>query len=126
MVEPGLLIAVVDDDSPVRTMLARVLRLANFRVADFSSGEHFLAALELQAAACAIVDVQMPGLSGFEVLARMRAANIHVPVILITASDDEALDRVAMAATAMRLLRKPFSSTELLAAIAVATCVQTP
>src|SRR5690349_12362082 len=109
MVESGLLIAVVDNDSPVRTMLARVLRLANFRVADFSSGENFLAALETQSPACAVIDVHMPELPGFEVLARMRAANVHVPVILITGSDDDALDRLAMAATATRLVRKPFS-----------------
>ncbi|MEJ8852619.1 response regulator transcription factor [Variovorax rhizosphaerae] len=126
MVEHGPFIAVVDDDSPVRTMLARVLRLANFRVADFSSGGHFLGALEVQAPACAIVDLHMPGLSGFEVLTRMRAANVHVPVILMTGSDDDALERSAIAATATRLLRKPFSSTELLTAIAAATGLQTP
>ncbi|MEJ8852814.1 response regulator transcription factor [Variovorax rhizosphaerae] len=96
------------------------------RMVGNSSREHFLATLELQAPACAIVDVQMPGLSGFEVLARMRATNVHVPVIFITASDEDALDSLAMAATATRLLRKPFSSTELLAAIAIATGLRTP
>jgi FixJ family two-component response regulator len=62
----------------------------------------------------------MPGLSGFDVQARMRATNIEVPVVFITASDDRALDRLALEAGAVDLLRKPFSSDELLKAIGAA------
>ncbi len=110
-------IAVVDDEAPVRTMLGRVLRLADYRVAAFASGEEFLASLTARLPACAILDVHMPGLSGLDVQSRMRAAHIEVPIVFITASDDVALDRSALEAGAVCLLRKPFSSDELLDAI---------
>jgi FixJ family two-component response regulator len=113
-------IAVVDDESPVRTMLGRVLRLADYRVKAFASGEEFLASLTARLPACAILDVHMPGLSGFDVQARMRAARVDVPVVFITASDDLALDRLAREAGTVGLLRKPFSSDELLEAVGAA------
>ena len=110
-------IAVVDDESPVRIMLGRVLRLADYRVITFASGEEFLDSLTARLPACTILDVHMPGLSGLEVLSRMRAARIAIPVIFITASDDIALDRLALDARAVSLLRKPFSSDHLLEAV---------
>jgi FixJ family two-component response regulator len=113
-------IAVVDDESPVRTMLGRVLRLADYRVNAFASGEEFLASLTARLPACAILDVHMPGLSGLDVQARMRATRIEVPVVFITASDDLALDSLALEAGAVGLLRKPFSSDELLEAVGAA------
>jgi FixJ family two-component response regulator len=114
------LIAVVDDEAPVRTMLGRVLRLADYRVTAFASGEEFLASLTARLPECAILDVHMPGLSGFEVQSRMRAAHIAVPVLFITASDDLALDRSVLEAGGTCLLRKPFSSDELLDAVGAA------
>lgn len=111
------LIAVVDDEMPVRTMLRRALRLADYEVAMFASGEEFLDSLSTCSPACAILDIRMPGLSGLEVERRLRAQNIRLPVVLITASDDPALDRSAAAAGAICLLRKPFSTDALLAAL---------
>jgi FixJ family two-component response regulator len=115
-----LLIAVVDDESPVRTMLGRLLRLADYRVSAFASGEEFLDSLNTQLPACVILDLHMPGLSGLDVQSRMRAAQIDVPVVFITASDDVALDQVVLEAGGKRLLRKPFSNDELLEAIGAA------
>jgi len=116
------IIAVVDDEPPVRNMVRRLLRLADFQVAAFESGEAFLGTLASMAVlpACAIVDIHMPGLSGFDVQAHMRAAHIDMPVVFITASDDVALDRSASQAGAVRLLRKPFSNDELLEAVSLA------
>jgi FixJ family two-component response regulator len=113
-------IAVVDDESPVRTMLVRLLRLADYRVTAFASGEEFLDSLSARLPACAILDVHMPGLSGFDVHSRMRAAHIEVPIVFITASDDSALDRSALDAGAICLLRKPFSSAQLIEVVAIA------
>jgi FixJ family two-component response regulator len=113
-------IAVVDDESPVRTMLVRLLRLADYRVTAFASGEEFLDSLTARLPACVILDVHMPGLSGFDVHARMRAAHIEVPIVFITASDDSALDRSALEAGAICLLRKPFSSDQLIEVVAIA------
>ena len=113
-------IAVVDDEPAVRTMLGRVLALAGYRVAPFAKGEDFLASLAAATPACAIVDIHMPGLGGFAVLSRLRGAGHAVPVILITASDDDALDDAAREAGAAKLLRKPFSSDALCTAVASA------
>lgn len=116
------LIAVVDDEPPVRTMLRRLLRLADYRVAAFESGQAFLDQLATMVPlpACAIVDIHMPGLSGLDLQAHLRAAHIRVPIVLITASDDAALDRTALQAGAVRLLRKPFSNDALLEAVSLA------
>jgi FixJ family two-component response regulator len=111
------LIAVVDDEVAVRTMLRRALRVAGYEVATFAGGEEFLASLTTRRPACAVLDIHMPEVSGFVVVQRLRAAAPDVPVILITASDDVALEGTAAAAGAVCLLRKPFSSEALLAAV---------
>jgi FixJ family two-component response regulator len=111
---------VVDDEAPVRTALGRLLSLADYDVAAFASGEEFLASLEARRPDCVVLDVKMPGLSGFEVQSRLKATHIDVPVVFITASDDLELDRQALEAGGHRLLRKPFSNDELLAAVGAA------
>ena len=113
-------IAVVDDEASVRTMLGRLLRLADYEVAAFTCGEEFIAALDKRRPDCVILDVHMPGLSGLDVQSRLSAAHVNIPVIFITASDDLALDRTVKEAGGIRLLRKPFASDDLLQAIGVA------
>jgi FixJ family two-component response regulator len=114
------LIAVVDDELSVRTTLGRILRLADYQVTPFASGEDFLASLEERLPECAIFDVHMPGMSGLDLQLRIRAANIRIPAVFITASDDAALSRSAFEAGGICLVRKPFSRTELLAAVCTA------
>lgn len=114
------LIAVVDDEAPVRTMLERQLRLAHYRVIAFASGDEFLTALADLRPSCAIVDIHMPGLSGLHVQSRLRSAKHPTPVVMITASDDVSLERLALDAGASCLLRKPFSGEALLSAVASA------
>ena len=110
------LIAVVDDEASVRTMLGRVLRLANYRVSAFASGEALLASLSYQPPACVVLDVHMPALDGLQVQEELRLRNVNVPVVFITGSDDPSLELTARAAGSV-LLRKPFASDDLLAAI---------
>jgi FixJ family two-component response regulator len=111
------IIAVVDDESPMRTMLGRLLKLAGYEVAAYASGEEFLASLGGCLPGCAVLDIHMPGLSGLEVQAELRNAGIEIPVVFITASDEHALDRSAAEQHVTRVLRKPFSSEELLGAV---------
>ena len=117
MVSEKSIVAVVDDEWSVRTMLGRVLRLAGYRVAAFSSGEDFMTSVATRLPECAIVDIHMPRMSGFDVQTRLLGAKRSVPVIFITASDDETLDAAARQLNVTRVLRKPFSSDELLAAV---------
>ena len=110
-------VAVVDDETPGRTALRRLLRLTDYEVEEFASGEAFLASLDTQRPDCVILDVHMPGLSGFDVQARLQSMHADIPVIFITASDDPDLDRLAREARGRRLLRKPFSNDDLLATV---------
>lgn len=111
------MIAVVDDEPSVRTMLRRALRLEGFDVETFASGPELLASLARRAPDCTILDVHMPGMSGFMVFQHLRTARCRSPVIFITASDDVDLEAQAEAAT---LLRKPFSSETLFEAVRAA------
>ena len=113
-------IAVVDDEAPVRIAIRRLLRLADYGVSAFGSGEEFLASLEVRRPACVILDVHMPTLSGFDVQSRLRAAHVQVPVVFITASDDASLGETALRLGGVALLRKPFSNDQLLEAVDVA------
>ena len=113
-------IAVVDDEAPVRTMLGRLLRLADYEVASFACGDEFIASLPTRRPDCIILDVHMPGLSGFDVQSRISAAGIDIPVVFITASDDLALDAKVRQAGGVKLLRKPFSNDILLEAVGAA------
>jgi FixJ family two-component response regulator len=113
-------VAIVDDELPVRVALGRLLRLADYEVDAFDSGEEFLASIDRQCPACAILDIHLPGLSGLEVQARLRAEHRHIPVVFITASDDRTLDDAARESGGASLLHKPFSSNQLLEAVGVA------
>jgi len=119
-------IAIVDDEAPVRVALGRLLRLADYEVEAFGSGEEFLASLDVRCPACAVLDVHLPGLSGLEVQARLRAAHPQIPVVFITASDDRALEDAAHGSGGVRLLRKPFSSDQLLEAVGMAVHRDSP
>lgn len=120
MTSAGLYIAVVDDEAPVRTALGRLLRLADYEVAAFGSGDEFLASLAARIPACVILDVHMPGISGFSVQAQLRAGTCAIPTVFITASDDPGLDASVLAAGGVMLLRKPFTSERLLKAVSAA------
>ena len=116
----GNRVALVEDEAPVRTALARLLRLADYEVLAYASGEEFLTSLTQSMPQCVILDVHLPGLSGIEVQRQLRSARVQVPVVFITASDDPGLEREASEAGGLRMLRKPFSNDELLATIASA------
>jgi FixJ family two-component response regulator len=113
----GPYVAVVDDEASVRTALARLLRLADYQVAAFACGEAFLASVVMRRPDCAIVDIHMDDLNGFEVKAKLTAAHGDVPVVFITASDDAALDKSVAEAGGVTLLRKPFSNVALVEAV---------
>src|SRR5690349_20686080 len=82
--ETEKLVAIVDDDASVRTSLSRLLRAAGYAVAAFAGGAEFL-----QSAAtpdCLLLDLNMPGMNGLEVLARLEAHGRKIPTIIITGS----------------------------------------
>ncbi|MCA3181706.1 MAG: response regulator [Burkholderiales bacterium] len=120
------LVAVVDDEASVRVALGRLLRLEGYLVTAFEGGETFLASVMQRMPACALLDVNMPGLSGLQVQARLRAERVEIPVIFITGSDDPAIDRLALEAGGLQVLHKPFGNSALLTAIKLALQVPRP
>jgi FixJ family two-component response regulator len=121
-------IALVDDEASVRAALGRLLRLADYEVLSYASGEEFLAAIGDSMPDCALLDVHLPGLTGIEVQMRLQSDPVPLPVVFITASEDPAIARAALSAGGLRVLQKPFSSQELLASIdfALQTAVHPP
>jgi FixJ family two-component response regulator len=114
-------VAIVDDEDSVRRALERLLRSAGIDPEVFSSGENFLASLGGRRPDCVVLDLHMPGVTGFDVQARLNASGLRIPVIIITGHDSaESRDRVS-ALGACAYLRKPVGAKVLLEAIERAT-----
>lgn len=114
-------IAIVDDDDAVRRALARMLRCYGAQVVAFASGEEFLASLHDLGFDCVIVDLHMTGIIGFQVQGRLNASHPDLPVILITAFDDDETRTRALELGAVAFFHKPFECGSLVAAVAAAT-----
>ena len=114
------LVAVVDDEDAICTAVKRLLRSAGLAVQTYASGQEFLGSLRVRRPDCVVLDIRMPGMTGFDVQARLNAASVAVPIIFITALDDPEDQPRAMKAGAAAFLRKPFGDEELLAAIGAA------
>ncbi len=111
------IVAVIDDDDSVRRALQRLLRSVGWAVASFASGKDFLDALPSNPIDCIILDLQMPGLSGLEVLTRLACMNSRTPVIILTGHDSVAAREQAGQAGAAKFLCKPVDDRELLDSI---------
>jgi CheY-like chemotaxis protein len=109
----GRVVALVDDDDQVRVALADTLMLAGATVAQGANGNEAIDLVRDASPELLIVDFAMPGMSGAEVIRRVRETNPGLPVLLITGFADSAtLDAVMGPEVVM--LRKPFESRELL------------
>lgn len=109
-------IYVVDDDEAVRDSLRIMLEARGFGVRSFQSGEEFLEALGPAMDGCVLLDVNMPGLSGFDVQQRLRGSGL--PIIVVTGHGDVPSAVRAMKAGAVDFVEKPFSDEVILDAIA--------
>ena len=107
-------ISVVDDDVSVRAATSKFLRSHGYTVQAYSSAEHFLQSGRLSDTSCVIADLQMPGMSGLELLTMMRARGYSVPFIFITAFPDETTRARALQAGAICFLSKPFAGSTLI------------
>jgi len=112
-------VCVIDDDPAVLRALTRLLCACGYSVRTFLSAQEFLDAGASDDAriGCLLVDVHMPGMSGFDLQAAIHAAGRPLPVILITGASDSKLRTRALASGAAALLEKPFSDSELIDAI---------
>jgi len=108
----GYLISVVDDDSSMRDALVGLFRSLGYDARGFASAEDFLACDDLKRFSCAITDIQMPGMNGFELKQRLDERHT-LPVIMITARSEPDLRERAMSNGAAYFLRKPFDTETL-------------
>jgi two-component system response regulator FixJ len=111
------IVHVIDDDEAVRHSLAFLLGTAGIEAKTHESGAAFLDVARDAKIGCVITDVRMPGISGIELLQRLRDLKLLVPVIVITGHGDIPLAVEAMKIGAAEFLEKPFDDEILLAAV---------
>jgi FixJ family two-component response regulator len=108
---------IIDDDAGVRASIRGLLKSAGLRSEGFETAEQFLQRKPAEGPSCLILDVSLPGMNGLEFQQRLRNADIHIPVIFVTAYGDIPMTVKAMKSGAVEFLTKPFDDEELLEAI---------
>ena len=108
------LVAIVDDDKSVQRALQDLIESDGLSALCFGSAEQFLDSEARNKAACLIADVRMPGLTGLELQAKLKAERCPIPVVFITAHGDAEMRIHAMREGAVEFLSKPFDDAVLL------------
>ena len=111
------IVHVIDDDAAMRESLAFLFKSAKVPVKSYESATAFLANLPQAEGGCVVTDVRMPGMSGLELLKRLREMKNSIPVIVITGHGDVPLAVEAMKYGASDFLEKPFDDDLLLASV---------
>jgi RNA polymerase sigma factor (sigma-70 family) len=119
-----LVVYVVDDDASIRDSLALMLGLGGYSTRLFADAESFLVAFEPGWAGCVVADLRLPGLSGIELQARVRARGSAIPFVIITAHGDVPAARAAFRAQAVDFIEKPFDEAQLHGAIDTAFALE--
>jgi FixJ family two-component response regulator len=113
-------VVIVDDDKSVQSALRDLLESDGLSAKCFGSAEEFLQSGGQHKAACLIVDIRMPGMSGLELQAKLRADRYRIPTIFITAHGDEDMRLQALRGGAVEFITKPFDDEVLLASVRAA------
>jgi RNA polymerase sigma factor (sigma-70 family) len=112
-------VLIIDDDAEFRDSVGRLLRTVGLNARQFSSVPDFLStSLDPDGPTCLVVDVRMPGPSGFDLQRELAAAHKNFPIIFITAHGDIPMTVRAMKEGAIEFLTKPFRDQDLLDAVA--------
>lgn len=111
------IVHVIDDDEAMRESLAFLLKSAKVQAQVYESADAFLGRLANIEGGCVVTDVRMPGMSGIDLLKRLRELKVAMPVIVITGHGDVPLAVEAMKFGAADFLEKPFDDDTLLAAV---------
>ena len=115
--QPNSLVHVIDDDEAVRESLVFLLNTARLQVRTYDSATAFLSSLPSAESGCIVTDVRMPGISGVDLLHRLKELKVGMPVIVITGHGDIQLAVEAMKIGAADFIEKPFDDERLLAAV---------
>lgn len=109
-------VAVVDDERLMREAIENLLRSAGHRAEGFASAEDFLHSSRFAAISCMVLDLQLPGMSGLDLLRRMCELSPRTPVVIVSATDGHWREQ-ALHAGALAFFRKPVLDAELLDAV---------
>jgi RNA polymerase sigma factor (sigma-70 family) len=120
MAEAEPIVFVIDDDPSVRRAIRRLIGSVGLQVELFGSAQEFLHSQRPDGPSCLVLDIRLPGISGLDFQRGLAEANIHIPIIFITAHGDIPMTVRAMKAGAVEFLTKPFRDQDLLDAIHVA------
>jgi two-component system response regulator FixJ len=118
------IVHVVDDDEAMRDSMAFLLRAENFQVQTYADAADFLTALPQIKVGCVVTDVRMPGMSGIELLQRLRELKVSLPVIVVSGHGDVPLAVEAMKTGALDFIEKPFDDDVFLRAVRLALSAQ--
>ncbi len=121
MSQTKIRVAVVDDDLRYLRALERLLQAADFAPVSYSSAEAFLDKYRDHPMDCALLDVRLGSMTGFEVARRLAAEHAPIPIIFMTAHDEQESREQARKAGGVAYLRKPFPAQPLFEAIKLAT-----
>jgi len=108
------LVAIVDDDESIQSALQDLIESDGLSTLCFGSAEQFLDSEARHKAVCLIADIRMPGMSGLELQAKLKAERCRIPIIFITAHGDAETRILAMRDGAVEFLTKPFDDAVLL------------
>jgi FixJ family two-component response regulator len=111
------LIAIVDDDESLQSALQDLIESNGLSTLCFGSAEQFLNSEARHKAACLIADIRMPGMSGLELQAKLKAEGYRIPIIFVTVHGDSEMRTLAMGNGAVEFLTKPFNDAVLLEAV---------
>lgn len=114
------MISIIDDDASVRGAVGNLLQSLGYVAHAFESADEFLRSNYLDQTSCVIADVNMPVMSGVELLVRLREQDSRVPFIFITAFPDERIRAQAFSAGALGFLTKPFDRNHLIQCLELA------
>lgn len=112
---PTIIIAVIDDDDAVRAALKSLLKVSGYQAICYSSAIDFLRSHNAETVQCIVSDIQMPGMSGIEMIENLVAQGFQLPVIFISAFAGAATHIRADLPGFIDFLEKPFDADELLA-----------
>jgi FixJ family two-component response regulator len=115
------MVYVVDDDESIRRASARLLKSAGLDCETFSSPEEFLGLKRMEKNACILTDIRMPDSTGLDLIERLAACGLRIPVIVVSASDDAQVREMAREMGAVAFFQKPVDDQALLDAILWAT-----
>lgn len=117
---------IVDDDDAVRDSFRSLLESHGLTVQDYASGDDFLADGQQQKDGCLLLDLHMPGMTGLQLLEKLREDRSRLPVIAITGRIDSTLKRQIAQAGAFALLEKPMDDEVLMWTIENAIAARLP